>query len=527
MFLDHGYGGLITLFNSGKLDQHLTSLPEVNGIDPSSKNNDIGSLVDQYVVAGEASTEQKQLLATLVERVSNKDITVLQVSHNDSATDPRKDRWSVTISGPGECNTPSTYVRAETKVGMEFVDSMKTILNDNNSEAYALGWKKLTLLISTLMGKHVDQSTRDVDSDGLPNKHATRTVISSGLPSKITFTLKAIKVEANTSSSSNDDNDDDELEDIEAPENESASAVSNVGTSKSRKNSTTRYRTRQLGKYAIDINTGIHSYTLDPKGAGRHILGKVKIDEEWWALVLFHSPEANTDITSSLQTRIALITTTFHNSEAQSVDEMTNIREGTHLIPQHAVTVALNVSPVVPSTDEIDLQLRAVVPYDPNKNEKELTCLLCDGDDVEATFVDMRNLRNQPERSKNNNGAEIGVGCLVTVHYDEESISEDATAPSEHTTQYCGVISHVNITASAATVHFGDGSTDNVSIDLLYPAKERNPESFDTAAVEQNLRCTSCVHEDPSYTIKIVMNLPMTWLCQLKRCAELVGVNAS
>ena len=92
MCLDNGYGGLNALHHSGKLNEHLESLPELTGIDPTNKNNDIGSLVNQYVVAGEASAVQKQLLAALVERVSNKDITVLQVSHNDSATDPRKDR---------------------------------------------------------------------------------------------------------------------------------------------------------------------------------------------------------------------------------------------------------------------------------------------------------------------------------------------------------------------------------------------------------------------------------------------------
>ena len=498
-----GIAGLVAAYRTDNTQQMLSSVPVVEGLDLDRSDNNIEDLVRPNVSVGAASTVQCQLIGILAKLIAEGDIEVLQAPHNDSSTDPRRHRWSITIEGPVETKMPPSYIRDTTEKGRTFMKKLKDFLVSQNAKSYVLGWKDLTL--KAFMGVHTDQTgsgvKSDVDKKGKPSGFTNRTLIVSGKPSQIIFSLQRVTVVEKSGKKDSDH----AYEEMESEEVDGIVGVPVVETSKTNKSSYA-YQKKILGKFALPLPSGSSTYTINPKASGRHVVGKVlnPNTKKHEALVLFHSPE-NVETQSSLVTRMAFVFDTFHTSKAESDAEMSSIRSGNHMpfpIAELAASIGLTLDTLDCSVAKIDDLLRTVTPFDPHGVVHSLTCLVC-GD--KAEYVDLRNIRDHKDRFTNENGAVIGVGCSVTVYYDED---DEQCKPTDYGAKACHVVvSHIDqSTSNPSIVTVTSTSDDNdesifadiFDIDNIYSSKVANPEALDSASIELSARCTDCVKADPS-----------------------------
>ena len=505
-----GIAGLVAAEDKNNYDKLLKNVPVIDDLDFDRKDNNIDKLIRENTSAGAAGTGQCQLVAVLATLLKDRDLVAKQTPYDKSSGSNRKNRFSMEINDGRGKASPHNYVRAITRKGIDFIDHLKKVLKKHNATSYVLGWKDQTtsLTIKILMDYHTDQKggkKGDVDANGNPKSYYNRTLIVCGTPSNLNIKLKRVTVVEKDAAA--------EVEGNSAMnEEESAGAAAPVQNSSSKgKESKSKYKYRQVlvGKGKLELNMeedgtftdGVRTYTINPKAAGRHVVGKIKNPEtkKWEALVLFHSP-GRSEQASTHTTRICIVYDTYHETEAEMTTEMEKIKQGNHL--DFEVSTLLNklhidVATLPTSVQGIDALIRQVTPFGSDDTVQDFKCLGCG---EKAVMIDLRNLRDQQARYTNDNDAVVGIGSNVVVYHNEEGrvcdIDEMFAIPST------GVITHIDKASSTNLFPLtvtcredGTSSATNHTANELYPTRQ-NGDALDLAAIENNTRCINCVKAD-------------------------------
>ena len=308
---EFGVGGAKAVYDSGKWDEVIATLPSLKYEDYHNKSNALKELLvgGGHVVRRTVVDEDKKFVCALLGQLSDGNIRSESTRCNaESPTDTRRTRSVYTITGYHACQYAgyekfATY----TEEGSAFLRATKDHLESNVSQMHAIIAQPDNIQTSkAFLPTHTDKCSSDVHKEtGLPHKHVLRNVTAAGGGSKLTFEMKLIWAGKN-------------------------------------KNGDTMMHTKQIASYTIDLKEGIESYAMSSKAAGRHIISSMfdPTDNLQKMVIIYHKSEHEGD----LRNRIIVVQDTTHETEADQLASLQQIKNGTTSILRTPVPSVLQRS---------------------------------------------------------------------------------------------------------------------------------------------------------------------------------------